>query len=237
MMGDTDYPIPESLEEFVPMLKNMGWKKISYKKGNFITDDRIYILLKGKCFLCSSDTNDSEKHLIYFTPGMMVNFQPALNKYLNNPIPNYGMLSRGEFTIRTKTNCEMIYIEEDIFIKHVSQNVSQLNYLLIRALAHNFNSIVALASNSKLQPMVQRVARHILENITLDPPYCMSDGITYIDIANQLSVHSITVSKVFRSLKEEKVVARFGRKIIVTDLEKLKKVAAGDIRINYRQEK
>lgn len=219
----------------MPVLKEMGWKRMLLKRGSIISDNRVYILVRGNCYLCSSDSNNSENNLIYFTPGMMMNFWPAIDGFFKIGTYEKAILKRESFTIRARTNCELLYLEEDAFIRAFDSNVREINFLLVQSLVYSLKSVVTTSSSTKLKSIAQRVSRYVYENVSREKPHLMKAGITYTDIANQLSIHSVTVFKVFRILKEQGIIVRQGRKIEVTDLDRLWKLVSGETPMSYRR--
>ncbi|MDO5537745.1 MAG: Crp/Fnr family transcriptional regulator [Desulfovibrionaceae bacterium] len=213
-------------DEAMEKLMEIG-TEVFLPAGSRVHNDRIHILLEGSCSLCIYPPSGEQSTLIFFEPGMMLNFVPCLLKRQRlHAITKRRMVKRSEFAVRVRCDSRCLAIEPDDFLEALKDSLP-LNAMLVHALTENVLNLLSLASNSPLMPASQRVCRFLSEIVGSDHPQSVPVKLTYSEIATHLGVHSITVAKIFKKLKEESIVEKKGRSMYIRDAERLHRIAQG----------
>ena len=220
------------LQQGSELLRSLG-REERLPKGFQIRSNSVYLLLEGSMTLSSREPSGEEVTLIYFEPGMLANFIPSLSSML--PMHNLTrsrLIIRRNFVIKTRSECRCVVIEPARFLLELQNNLL-LNKILLCALTENLLNMFSLATNSSTLPASQRVCRLLLQFVPKTTPYLVHPPLTYQDIATHLSMHAMTVAKIFTALKNEGLIARKGRQVVITNMGQMRDIAMGMRELDY----
>ena len=218
---------------YVEMLRQMGEEYV-LPKGKMMQQKDLYYLLEGKCALCIHGTEGEELSLIYFYPGRLLNFLPSLNKYYPlQHITNKRRVPLQSFVVRAVTDCRFLRIASDIFIKNYISSI-ELHSLIVQSLIENVYSLFSHSFNSPKLPVYQRICRLLLEIMNDTPPHTLQRHITYAEISTHLSIHTVTVAKVFKALRQAEIISRDMGNVTVINPNELRRIAEGKQRLPYK---
>ncbi len=220
---DTDTVLTRCLDE----LHEIG-TEVFLAKGSRVHNDLIHILIEGSCSLCLYPAGGEQKTLILFEPGMMLNFVPCLlqRQYLHS-ITRRRRVEREDFAIRARTDARCLTIEPDVFIERLKVSLP-LNAMLVRALTENLLNMFSMASYTPTLPAALRVCRLVHELTDEERGGGRTVQMTYAELGTHLGLHSITVAKVFKRLKQAGIVVRKRGRLQVCDPGALRAVARGE---------
>lgn len=200
-------------------------KKTALPSGEF-----IYYIEEGLAALTMLMPNGDEKVYMYFKPGNLVGFARfsiPTEHFAESYIPinlNY---------VVAKTSLSVFAINNEDFYAAIEQD-PKLHKDLSMAMTQNLSNVLEhsywLASadaSTRLCLMLINFMEETGQQLTI--PRCL----TYMEMANFLSIHTVTVAKIVKSLVAEAILGRQGQQLIVTDPERLRKVAHKDISLRY----
>lgn len=211
--------------------------EVVYPRGARLPYKNVYYLKEGICALTHYTREGEESSFLYFKPGMMLNF-------LNSVVNATGMVSeisgkrysKFNHAIYTKTECRLLTVKGTFFLGYLEKN-PELYKLLLRSLSENLINILALSTDIVSKPAGVRVCQVILDFMTDDDPPQVPKYFTYPEIAFYLSMHVMTVTKVFKALRQEGIVDRMGRTARVLRPDKLVDIVNGDVELTYARRK
>ncbi len=197
------------LEKCLPVLQETG-AEVFLPKGSIIRDDCLYVLLEGSICLCNTDPNGDKIVLMYFEPGMLLNFIPCISSGIEmHPITRNRLVVRKTFAMRVRKDSRCLCVSQTAFMEKMSTSFD-LHRLLVSALTENLLNVLSLAVNSPALPAAQRVCR-LLSQVSRKEAGRPCAGLTYAEIAAHLAIHKMTVAKIFQALKQEGIVQTQGR--------------------------
>jgi CRP-like cAMP-binding protein len=198
-------------------------KRIALQPGTVLPDNTVYYLIDGYCALISVKECGKTHSLLYFRPGMLMNFLPTVTPGLSlHPIIlRYRNRNKSlrPFAI-TKTQCAMHAVDGKAFLRKLEVDIDFCK-ILINALAENFINLYSATISIGLYSAMARVARLLLDNAPEAAPYQVPSFLTYDEIANHLSLHKITVAKIFNDLRQRNILKKAGKKHEIIDLDSL----------------
>ncbi|MDE5879223.1 MAG: Crp/Fnr family transcriptional regulator [Desulfovibrio sp.] len=220
------------------LLKKLG-EKAALPKGACLRRPQrssmdIYFLVEGLCALCVEGASGKDMALIYFFPGRMINFLPAMEKYyprrecalcFNAPF--------ADFFVKAIKDCELLRVDYEVFMAEFVHSLP-LQTLIIQSLVQNSYDLFTHMLKSLEMPAWQRVARELLENMDGPHPHILPRKITYAEIATHLSIHTVTVAKIFRALQDDGTIERVKNGIMIRDPERIWRIANGEERLFYK---
>jgi len=220
--------------EYEAILRTIGTLHVLHK-GELLRTDHICYLLKGLCILSFYGPCGDESSLIFFEPGRLFNFLPKLSRvYPLQPKTVRRQLPRDAFAVRAKEDCQLILVDHNVFERELATSLP-LHSLLVQSLTENCENLISHAGNSPLLPASQRICRLLAEMMSDYPPHALPAYLSYSEISLHLSIHPITVAKIFKALKEEGITARQGRTLAVADPERLRAIACGMEEFGYKR--
>lgn len=240
--SDLERQIEDYRQEVRERLKTVG-EKIVLTRGETLrrpgqyTED-MYYLVDGLCALCMEGATGRDTAVIYFFPGRMLNFLPALQKYY--PRRECALCYRAplaNFFIKAINDSELLRIKYQTFLKEYAHSLP-LHTMIVQSLVENCYDLFTHLVKSLEMPAWQKVARELLENMDGPYPHVLSRKITYNEIATHLSIHTVTVAKIFRALQENGIIERVKNGIMICDPQRIWRIANGEERLFYKgQEK
>lgn len=216
---------------YTATLREIG-KEIILPRGALLLRDHIYYLVDGHCALISLTRCGKEYSFLYFKPGMLLNFLPAMFM-----ADTFHLFTRRRFSsidpvVMTKTRCVFLAIESEAFMRRLEGDLD-MHRLLMRALTENWVNLFSLAIGTNSLPAGARVCRLLFESTPASPPHVVPRYLTYAEIAAHLSLHVITVTKIFRALRQRKLLRKDGNRSILMDRERFARMGRGEELFSY----
>ncbi|MBO4685003.1 MAG: hypothetical protein J5600_06725, partial [Desulfovibrio sp.] len=132
-MNHPDKGVP-GREACEALLRQIG-REERLSKGALLQTDHIYYLLEGLCILIHFGPLGEESSLLYFEEGRLMNFLPKLSRvYPMQPRTLRRKQPRDTFAVRAKTNCRLLRIDHDAFVRELGKS-APLHALLEQSLA------------------------------------------------------------------------------------------------------
>ena len=208
-------------------------REITVPRGVKLMVDRVYFLLEGSVTLTALSATGGHHSLIYFHPGDLLSFIPSVNQAYAIPHEAFDILLYNEsLAMCTKTPCRLICTEHREFMQHMDEE--PLKTLLIRGLAGNLMKIIVQSVNNCTLPATVRVCRLLSVSMEKDPPHRIPRYLTHTEIAGHLSMHVMTVTKIFQSLRKAGILGRDRGMTFVRNPEELMKLSSQISQLSYR---
>ena len=189
-------------------------------RGTLLSGSDAYWLKKGVCALTCVNAGGKEYSFLYFEEGMLFGFVPVLERYY--AINGMGRVNSSKFFsgFLTKTDCVIVDIPAQIFLKQVRSN-PQIRSAVMRAATLNLVNMLTHSMVLSALPVAARVCYLLLEFAPEKPPYVLPQFLSYDEIATHLDMHVITVTKIFRALFANGILEKKGRQRVVVDPDRL----------------
>ena len=238
MKNTVESQIEAYRREGYELLKKLGEKAVLARGETLRRPDKssmdVYFLVEGLCALCMEATTGKDMALIYFLPGRMLNFLPALEKYYPRTVCELCyQVPFAEFYVRAIKTSELLRINYQRFLEEFAQSLP-LQTVIIQSLVQNCYDLFTHLLKSLEMPAWQRVARELVENMSGPEPHILPRKITYGEIATHLSIHTVTVAKIFRALQDNGIIERVKDGIMIRDPLRIWRIANGEERLFYK---
>ena len=208
-------------------------REIAVSRGAKLPVNKVYFLLEGTITLTALSATGGHHSLIYFRPGDLLSFIPSVNQAYAIPHEAFDILLYNEsLAMCTKTPCRLICTEHREFMQHMDEE--PLKTLLIRGLAGNLMKIIVQSVNNCTLPATVRVCRLLSVSMEKDPPHRIPRYLTHTEIAGHLSMHVMTVTKIFQSLRKAGILGRDRGMTFVRNPEELMKLSSQISQLSYR---
>lgn len=197
------HSMPSVLEEYrretQDILRKIG-QEINFPKGTQLRSRDLYYLLHGSCSLCIEGENGKDMAVVYFMPGRIINFLPALcSFYPTNRDYPMDVVANNEFFVRAISDCRLLHIDHKKFLEIYFSSLP-LHCLIIHGLVENCYALFSHLFSSMQKPSWQRVASLCLHMMSKDEPHYLHRRVTYAEISTFLSIPPVTVAKIFKAL-------------------------------------
>ena len=207
-------------------LKKIG-VEVSIARGGRFDFKNVYYLTEGTAALTHLTENGEQSSFLYFRPGMLLNFlRPVISHTGIGSEMAVKRFANLNHVIYAKTDCRCICINGKILLDYLSKN-PEFYPLLLQSLSENLINVLALSTDIVTKPACVRVCQLLHDFMTDDTPPQIPRYLTYTEIAFYLHLHVITVTKIFKALKEADIISKKGWTTIVTDAERLQAIADG----------
>lgn len=199
----------------------------TYQKGAYIFRqgeevEFVYYLVTGTACRTSLSQEGEEIIYTYWKGHEFLGAFPLINNHIYT-----------ENNIIAKTICQGYKIPKDIFLEFIDENPKALKQLLIRAI-HEMNSIVDNGLYMRQGKMGNRVCQILLDWAEeRDGVYRIDKVVSYVELSKFLGVHPVTISRIVKQLKREKVIDSTKQGVIVLDPDRLRRYSLGE-KIHYR---
>lgn len=191
--------------------------EIILRQGEPVKD--IYYLMEGTCYR-SAITKQGEEYF-YWIRGS----ENAIDSLLG-VFSLYGNGYSGS-SVTAKTDCECLRIPGDVFLEFADTSPALLRKLLERSL-RQYGDLDRLFHSYKEGKAAEQVASVLLEGCEYRKGQWELPGMySYDFISRKTALHRVTVARILCYLKEQGIIGREGRRIIVFDQEELQKIADG----------
>ncbi len=220
------------IEVFERLFSRIG-TRVVHEKGTRLPPENIYYLLEGVAALTSLTSDGSENSFLFFRPGMLLNFLPSVvaSTGLATDITRKRALHI-KHTIYTKTRCTFICMDANAFLHFLESNPVQYP-ILVQGLCENLINVLALSTDIASKSASVRVCQVILDFMTEETPPVMPRFLTYNELAFYLSLHEVTIKKIFKALMQEDILMKRGQTSVILNVEKLRAIAAEEMELVY----
>lgn len=211
-------------DEAVKLFASMA-TELHVEKGVFLDSNYVYYLKKGLCSL-SFFTDGGEKHsYLFFQEGEMFNFLPAIRKMTHkHSLHLLEKRSRAPLRIYTSTKCTLLAVESSYFGGKLDEH-QELQKLLLFSCSENLGNLLIHTTAMTTANAAARLAFMILENMSLVEPFILPAVFTYNELGAYLSLHPVTVTKIFKALMREGIIVKNGKDRVVANPEALEDIA------------
>lgn len=207
--------------------------EIQVPKKTLLDKKYVYYIKSGYCAL-TNFTHDGGRHtFIMFKPGVVFNFLPSVRKKIYHSTKySFNSVWYPLLSIYTCSKCTLLAIESDKFLDLVSAN-EDVDTLFMHSYTQNVLKLLSSANAMITSNAVARVAIAILDGIPEEPPYILPSIYTYSEISAYISLHTVTIAKIFKAFIEHKIIAKEGNTKIVINYEALEAIAKEEMKIDY----
>lgn len=207
--------------------------EVQVPKKTLLDGKDVYYLQSGYCSL-TNFTKEGKRHTyIIFKPGVLFNFIPTVRKSIYTTSDyHFNALWYPDLSIYTCSKCSLLSIEGDTLLKLVKEN-DDVAKLFLHSYTENIAKLLASANAMATSSAVARVAIAILDGIPSEPPYILPSIYTYSEISAYISLHTVTIAKIFKAFLEHNIIAKDGNTKIVVDYKALEDIAKEKREIYY----
>ena len=200
-------------------------REISLPRGAKLMMDRVHYVLEGVVTLTAVSATGGHHALVYFEPGDLLGFTPSVNHVYAIPHEAFDFLLFNEsLAMFTKTPCRLLSMEHRDFIRHMDEE--PVKTLLMRGLAGNLLKVIVQFVNNCTLPAPVRVCRMLSVFMEKNPPHALPRYLTHTEIAGHLSLHVMTVTKIFQALRREGILGREHGRTFVREPARLMSLAS-----------
>lgn len=199
----------------ISILKRFKKNEIIFLEGDYYKG--FYILLKGvvKIFKISSDGKESVVHIV-----------KPLTTFADIPL-----FEGKDYPVSAQTLEEslVLFIPKDGFIDLIKTN-PDISLKMLAGFAKRLKSLVVQIEDLSTKDVKNRLAKFLVkeaianETDNLPEPF-LNLTVPKSTIASFLGTITETLSRTFKKLEEENVIRMKGKKIFITNFEKLKNLA------------
>lgn len=133
-----------------------------------------------------------------------------------------------------KTDCECIQIPVQSFLKYAYQDRDVLEEIVRHAMS-NYTHLLEMYRLRQDKDTVAKICDSLLEHCEdKNGIWQISDLPKNIDLAHQLGVHAVTVSRIMSKLQEEKIIKKKKNALIAADIDRLERLAEHEESLSYR---
>lgn len=214
------------------LLKRPGVVGCKFKKGDYIIKHgeeikSIYYLAKGSCYRTAFTEKGSE--IIYSIKNSSGSFVHSLLGVL---ILYSDGVSITNFIART--NCDCYKIPKEIFFEYVRDKADILNQILSMAM-REYRDLICFYQARQAGTVANFLCSQLLKNVRKEQQEApgANDYNSIKKLSGLLGVHKVTVAKIFKALREEGVINKDGKNIVILDEKQLARYAKGEETIKY----
>lgn len=189
-----------------------------YKKGEILFREGaypsgIYYIVEGKVKKYKTDRSGKEQIIYVANTGELLGYHAILSEY------------RYPDSAATLEDSTIAFIPKEDFILTL-QHSSVLNNRLLKTLSHEFavlaNSITLFAQNSVRERLaLQLIVLREKYKVNFEPGMAVEINMSRDDLASLAGTARENVVRILSEFKEAGIVETKGRKIVITDINKL----------------
>lgn len=201
------------------MYKHLATSTRYFKKGETILrqgekTEFLYLLKSGSCYrYLFTDKGDTIIYEIKKPDG-------SLNSLIG-VLTLYNQEDASHFTFVARTQCECLCIPAKDFVEWAADKPTVQNELVCLAMTYYNELRIAYQSHQEGR-IANRLCRILLECIKSDDSsLIITKKYNFSEMAAMLGIHPVTVSRIVRSLCEEKTLAKDPDALRVVNIEKL----------------
>lgn len=181
----------------------------------------VYCLEEGLCALHSVSASGKERIYQYFLPGDFIGFIPAYRR-------SYPDETFYAFSITAKSPCSLYQVSYTAFRDFMDNHPEFYQWLFETAVTHYDNALrhcYTLQDGDNFISLCQALIElALLEHSR----YIIHKDFSYNEIASYLGIHTITVTRMMRRLKEMGIISKEGHDTVILDMDKLTSMARGE---------
>lgn len=201
-------------------------RSLTLPRGSMLQKDWIYYLQSGFCAMSYLTRTGEQASFIYFRPGMLLNFMPELSKRMYFCSITQHRRKQIAPIFICKTKCQFLAAPASTFLQSVGKDTN-LYSLIQTALAENMISLLGISIDLATCSATERLCKLLYESLPDNPPYVVPSFLTYAEIASYLSLHEITVTKIFRAISTQGILRKQGRTNIIINRDRLERIGDG----------
>lgn len=208
----TDLPA-DDLERLMAHKSEHRYKKgeVLFREGAYPSG--IYYIVEGKVKKYKTDRSGKEQIIYVANTGELLGYHAILSEY------------RYPDSAATLEDSMVAFIPKEDFILTL-QHSSVLNNRLLKTLSHEFavlaNSITLFAQNSVRERLaLQLIVLREKYKVNFEPGMAVEINMSRDDLASLAGTVRENVVRVLSEFKEAGIVETKGRKIVITDINKL----------------
>ncbi len=206
---------------------------IILERGATLNHERLFLLESGKMALRLASPRGETISVFYHSAGQLVNFMPLLvrcfpidEKLLKRKLPGH------MFHIKALEECRLLSIDNDWFMNGLIRNEA-ISALALYSCIVNLINVYARAYNCPILSNAQRICRMILSHTDDNPRNPIPLYLTHAEISSYLSIHPITVSKIFGRLRNLGIIRKKSGMLVIEKIDELRAIAGGLKSISY----
>ena len=187
------------------ILKSLGSRRITFRKehiimSNLVDDDLIGIILSGKACIVSYDYSGNRDIIDNLEYDAV--FGKAFS-YLNNDI-----------SIIAITDCEVLFLDYDELISN-SSKYDKINYNINKLLTSKIYSLYEKLEILSKRTIKEKLLSYFSNLSKKSGKKTFILPITYIELADYLSVDRSAMMRELKKLKDNKIINTNGKKITI----------------------
>lgn len=214
------------------LLKQPDVIRCEFKKGDYIIRqgeevEFLYLLVKGTCHRATISEKGDE--IIFGVKKPSDNLIPSLVGVL---VLYTNGISANNFV--ADSNCHCYRIPKQTFLNYVQDKTDLLNQLIYLAMSE-FRELASSFQARQEGKIANRLCELLLKNAHENQGKLVvsKDYSNLNKISRFLGIHRVTVAKVIKALKEERVIIKEENGIVIFDEEKLISYAKAEKNIAY----
>lgn len=211
----------ESTEAHLNALKDLGTlihvRKNCCLHNRAHKDHYVYFLTEGICALHSVYPDGKERIYQYFQPNDLIGFIPVY-------IHDYPDDTFYAFSITAKSDCTLYQIPFASFRDYIDRCPELYRWLFELTVSHYdcaLRHCYALQNGNSLSRLCHALAELA---VPCGNHYVLHSYFTYGELANYLGLHTITVTRLMKHLKDTGAIRKQGHTTIIPDIRLLASV-------------
>lgn len=214
----------DSIERF----KHYALPKTLYK-GESLDPDKVFFLEEGLCALTHLSDKGDESAFLYFQPGVMLGFLRTLILGMPSTVVAKRRGERLEHVIIARRTSKVYYMGGDKFLL-LLQEEPLIGQLVLQSCMENLVNTLALSTSLSSKSAIVRICQTIIDFKEEEGERLrLPSFFTYAELSQYLSLHTITITKIFKHLIAEGVLYKEGRKVFIGDIGALYAIASGAV--------
>lgn len=199
-----------------------GKTTMSFKKGEIIFDEGehlkgIYCVRHGIAKLSKLSTNGKDQIIKFVSKGEVLGRRSVIAKEATN---------LRAVAVNDMNTC---FIPKKIILDNLHKN-TDFSMEMLHDLAHDLKEADDVIVNISQKSVKQRIAEtllHLEENFGVDNEGYMVIQLSREDISNIVGTATESCIRMLSELKKEKLISTSGKKIQITDVKTMRKLAGG----------
>lgn len=224
--------LQKSLERALEEFHRHG-EKIILAKGDILVSQKVHCLEKGKCALCVNDPRGEPISIFYFRPGQLINFLPLFAKcFPFDDFIAHKKVPTDMFHVKALSDCQLIVVDSDWVLNAFISDSAIANFVTYSCIVNLLN-VYMCVHNCPILSNAQRICLLIISSIEEQGGNMIPEHLTHVEISRHLSIHPITVAKIFSKLRNMGVIEKAGSSLRIKDMDTLRAIAKGCQNISY----
>ena len=209
-------------------------ERVTFKKGDCLATSiageshgDIFILSSGICALSSISLDGKETTYLYFKREQFVGFTSLMTTF------NLNYYGKKTFSIIAKTPCVAYRISNRSFQELLG--FPSMTALMVNTLTENLVYLMEHFHSSKNEPALVQFSRFLMDQAEQEPSgeLLLDTVFTYQEIASYLGMHSVTIARMVKVLREEGLIDKVGHQIRIINPQKMTNLITEEQKIDY----